>query len=359
MCGRYNNTANLPAEASDDMKHISNGDTWREVWRHLGVKRSLIAKVEGHTGILSNEIVDVFAFVGSKLQAGECRKCTLSEEDVHRLASRDPNWNSKNKHIRRERAKALAAETQPPLHFCPAPNPPRKADDFTPLEKEIWFELVEMNCESAPGPDGIRPRDLKDPRLFPIVVRIIQEVWRSGKIPRHWLKSYLIGIPKQNDTITRGIALTPSLLKVLTAIIRRRAAGSSLLSSQWGFRSHRGTAQATVLLREMTNRRAAAGLRTTTIAVDLQKAFDSVRRDGIDRLLREYGYGPNASRLVEQIYDGDTMYLFLGNENKTDAIRPEKGVKQGCLLSPSTFNLFIDREGDGKRGKRLPKPHWP
>ena len=161
------------------------------------------------------------------------------------------------------------------------------------------------------------------------------------------LKSYLIGIPKQNDTITRGIALTPSLLMVLTAIIRRRAAGSSLLSSQWGSRSHRGTAQSTVLLREMTNRRAAAGLRTTTI------------RDGIDRLLREYGYGPNASRLVEQIYDGDTMYLFLGNENKTDAIRPEKGVKQGCLLSPSTFNLFIDREGDGKRGKRLPKPHWP
>ena len=31
-------SANLPAEASDDMKHISNGDTWREVWRHLGVR---------------------------------------------------------------------------------------------------------------------------------------------------------------------------------------------------------------------------------------------------------------------------------------------------------------------------------
>ena len=30
-------------------------------------------------------------------------------------------------------------------HTHPNKNPPRKADDHTPLEKEIWFELVEMN----------------------------------------------------------------------------------------------------------------------------------------------------------------------------------------------------------------------
>ena len=37
------------------------------------------------------------------------------------------------------------------------------------------------------------------------------------------------------------------------------------------------------------------------------------------------------------------MILFLNNENLTDPITPEKGVKQGCLLSPGIFNLFVDR----------------
>ena len=93
----------------------------------------------------------------------------------------------------------------------------------------------------------------------------------------------------------------------------------------------------------MLNRRATAGLTSTVIAIDLQKAFDSVRRDRIDKLLLEYGYGPIAAELVRQMYSGDVMYLFLDNENLSDPIRPEKGVKQGCLLSSGIFNLFIDR----------------
>ena len=339
-----NTAANLACEAVDDMQHIPNSDTWREIWRHHGKSPSLLAKITGHTGAIPHEVADIFAFIGATLPPGESRKCTLDDETIKLIATNNTEQNERTKKARRAAAASLRHDSYPALIFDRATkNPPRRALDHIPPAQEIKKELNELNKDSAAGPDGIKTRDLLHPQIFPILVRLIQEIWKSGKIPQHWLKNYLVGIPKPHDTVTRGIALTATCLKVLTAIIRRRAAGFELLSCQWGFRSHRGTAQATTLLREMLNRRSTAGRDTTVIAIDLRKAFDSVRRDEIDKLLIEYGYGNTAANLVKQMYSGDTLYLFLNNENLSDPITPEKGVKQGCLLSSGIFNLFIDR----------------
>ena len=338
-----NTAANLACEAIDDMQHIPNTKTWREIWRQHGIYPCLLAKVKAHSGIIAHEITDVFASIGASLPHGLSKKCTLDDAMIKRIATNDAAHNEITKKARRLTAATFKQEAHPALTFSPTPNAPRRAADHIPHESEIKQELSELNTESAAGPDGIRTRDLSHPAILPILVRLIQEIWRSGKIPSHWLKSYLIGIPKAHDTVTRGIALTATCLKVLTSIIRRRAAGFALLSCQWGFRTHRGTAQATTLLREMLNRRSTAGLPTTVIAIDLKKAFDSVRRDEIDKLLIEYGYGTTAANLVKQMYNGDVLYLFLNNENLSEPIAPEKGVKQGCLLSSGIFNLFIDR----------------
>jgi len=211
--------------------------------------------------------------------------------------------------------------------------------------REIWrmSEGSPLMVVKVPAPDGVTPRDIWDDRILPMIIALIQEVWRSKKIPEMWLKSYLVGIPKAHDTATRGIALTSTCLKVLTGIIRGRGAGTSLLSCQYGFRSHKGTAQATVLLKQLLEQRATAGEDSTVVFLDLKKAFDSIDRGQLNMLMEEYGFGETARTLVTQMYSGDVMYFYLDNENKSDPIQPGSGVKQGCLLSPTIFNLYMDR----------------
>ena len=185
----------------------------------------------------------------------------------------------------------------------------------------IPFLIQIAPLTNAEGPDGARTKDIVRPDGKPLVYKLTKEVRRTKKIPRLWLYTYLLGIPKAHDTVTRGIALTSVCLKVLSAIIRRRSTDNGLLSSQFGFRSHRGTAQATLLLREILHRRARSGKGTTVIFVDLKKAFDSVRRDVLEKIMTEDGFSVTAGELVKQMYDGDGLKLFLNNENKSEAIK--------------------------------------
>ena len=77
--------------------------------------------------------------------------------------------------------------------------------------------------------------------------------------------------------------------------------------------------------------------------------------------MTEYGtqpYGPNISAnlvcTIEQLYDKDTSPVQM-NGSIGECFRATVGVRQGCLLSPTLFNIFFERimsdaleEHDGK-----------
>ena len=302
-------------------------------------------KVPAKRGVIGNEIADVCAFAASLLMPGEVKGFRISDDEVGLLGTGDAEWNAKNLSTRRLLAAILLEQGYglDDLTFSTDPVAPRRGRDHTPTSQEIRTAIFALCADSAGGPDGVTARQLRDPRLFELIRTLITTIWETKNIPQQWLVSYLIGIPKAHDTITRGIALTQVSMKVLASIIRTRSAGHVLLSSQFGFRTHKGTAQATLLLREVLNRRARAGKSSTTVFVDLSKAFDSMRRDGLIRILTEYGFGDTASFLVTQMYEGDVMHLYLNNQPAGAPIRPAKGVKQGCILSPMIFNMIVDR----------------
>ena len=338
--------ANLNAEPCYNMQQLSNGLAWREIWRRAESSPLMVMKVPAHAGIVPNEVSDVFSWLGSQMTPGRVRSIQLSKEDIRKVASDDPDMNERTKRQRRDEADRMAdakSVAWQELEYRDGCVKPRRALDHVPSNGEIKRVVWELCEHSAPGPDGVTPRDIRDERILPLIVALIQEIWRSKQIPALWLKSYLVGIPKAHDTVTRGIALTSTCLKVLTGIIRRRGAGTSLLSCQYGFRSHKGTAQATVLLKQVLERRAVDGRGSTVVFLDLKKAFDSIDRDQLGALMEEYGFGETARTLVTQMYSGDILYLYLDNENKSDPIRPGSGVKQGCLLSPAIFNMYMDR----------------
>ena len=74
--------------------------------------------------------------------------------------------------------------------------------------------------------------------------------------------------------------------------------------------------------------------------VDYEKAFDSVDRQTLWKVLRHYRV-PEKINIIRNSYEGITCRVVHGRK-LTDAFQVRTGERQGCLLSPFTFLLTID-----------------
>ena len=74
---------------------------------------------------------------------------------------------------------------------------------------------------------------------------------------------------------------------------------------------------------------------------DFKRAFDSVWHDGLFYRLLDYGIVGNIYKLIKSLYSKSSCAVKL-NRSKTDSFSYGRGVRQGCILSPLLFNLFIN-----------------
>ena len=77
------------------------------------------------------------------------------------------------------------------------------------------------------------------------------------------------------------------------------------------------------------------------VFVDFQKAFDSVERDVIWKLMHHYGFPSKFITIIQQLYEDATCQVI--HEGKlTEPFNVQTGVRQGCLLSPKIFLIVVD-----------------
>ena len=75
--------------------------------------------------------------------------------------------------------------------------------------------------------------------------------------------------------------------------------------------------------------------------MDYEKAFDSVDRETLWKLLRFYGIPEKSVTLIKSSYEGFTCRVAHEGQ-LSDSFEVRTGVQQGCLLSPFLFLLAID-----------------
>ncbi|KAK2193911.1 hypothetical protein NP493_6g07016 [Ridgeia piscesae] len=75
--------------------------------------------------------------------------------------------------------------------------------------------------------------------------------------------------------------------------------------------------------------------------VDYEKAFDSLDRDTLWKLLQHYGIPNKLISLIRNSYE-DMACGVIHAGQLTDSFMVKTGVRQGCLLSPFLFLLAID-----------------
>ena len=97
------------------------------------------------------------------------------------------------------------------------------------------------------------------------------------------------------------------------------------------------------------------------VFIDFKKAFDRVWHEALWATMRKNNINANIIRAIENLYDkAQSAVLFNGSTGEW--FRTTIGVRQGCLLSPTLFNLFLgiimcqaldDHEGSVSIGGRL------
>ena len=74
--------------------------------------------------------------------------------------------------------------------------------------------------------------------------------------------------------------------------------------------------------------------------VDFKSAFDTISRQALFYKLAKLGVGGYFLKCMQSIYN-QVNYCIKLPEGITDPFPSNVGVKQGCVLSPTLFNLFI------------------
>ena len=75
--------------------------------------------------------------------------------------------------------------------------------------------------------------------------------------------------------------------------------------------------------------------------IDYSKAFDCVDHNNLWKILKEVGIPYHLTCLLRNLYAGQKATVGSGH-GTIDSFQIEKGVHQGCILSPCLFNFYVE-----------------
>ena len=74
--------------------------------------------------------------------------------------------------------------------------------------------------------------------------------------------------------------------------------------------------------------------------VDLQKAYDSVPRQVLWQVLQKCGVPPTMLSIIRSFHEGMHVEIRVGS-TVTDSIKVQNGLRQGCTIAPTLFNIYL------------------
>lgn len=211
---------------------------------------------------------------------------------------------------------------------------------------------INRTRNTAAGPDTIQNILLKQypQKAIEFLTEIYRASFRMGILPPRWKHAHILLFPKPGKDHTdkknyRPISLTATVCKVFERILNRRLQlyiqdNNLLPDTQAGFRQD--TDIVDQLLKIMTPVEHGLETRKTTImvALDTQRAFDSVWLDGLRYKLTRLALPSQFTRWISDFIRDRTAQIKI-NEHLSNEITIFSGVPQGTVLSPALFNLYV------------------
>ena len=208
-----------------------------------------------------------------------------------------------------------------------------------------------MKKGKSPGIDNIPGELIQAGGEFMIsaLLNICNHIWINGKWPDNWTKSLVITLPKKGDLKVCNNYRTLSLIshpsKVLLRVILNRLkhqAKEKIAEEQAGFMKGRSTAEQIFNLRCIIEKYQEHQNELYHVFIDFKKAFDRVWHQALWATMNKYNIDKNLIALIEELYNNATSAVYLDGDFG-EWFRTTVGVRQGCLLSPTLFNIFLER----------------
>ena len=237
------------------------------------------------------------------------------------------------------------------------PQYPNNCMDEGPLDHDITFEELKeasyiLKPGKASGIDGISNDMIYCVFLYKpsILLKLFNLALKHNGDTPDWYTAILAPIHKKgtrtDPTNYRGISLICCLNKFFAAILNNRLVAYTkekniLSDEQLGFVKGNRTSDAHLILHNLIQEYChKQGKFIYSCLVDFKKAFDSIPRDTLFQKLIGHGITGKFFNVLRNMYTNDSIRIKVG-DTLSNIIHPNQGVRQGCILSPTLFNIFL------------------
>ena len=221
--------------------------------------------------------------------------------------------------------------------------------DMAPIFEEVMAAMRRMSKGTAGGSSGIVPELMLGGglALHQRIHSLISQIWAGSSVVSEWRDAEIVPIPKKGDLWSsdnwRGISLLDVVGKLFARVIQDRLQELSedvLPESQCGFRKGRGCVDMVFVARQLIEKAIEHDTPLYVIFVDLKKAYDSIPREALWLVLGKLGIPPTLLSLIRSLHVDMRARVRLSGR-LTEDIYVNNGLRQGCTLAPTLFNLYF------------------
>ena len=207
--------------------------------------------------------------------------------------------------------------------------------------------IISLNDSKTADPDNIHAEVIKHGicALHGRVHNHALDCCSAKSLPQQWKNANIILAYKHKDDRAEcGISILSVAGKVLAKIMLtrliERVVDLVMPESQCVFRHGSNTIDMTLVARQLQRKCREQHQDLYMAFVDLTEAFDAVNRVLLLRIHRSFVCPPIFIAILQQFHSGICAQVVMAS-SQSSSFPVEVGVKQGCVLAPIIFNLFL------------------
>ena len=236
----------------------------------------------------------------------------------------------------------------------------------TPLSKQEVYDVIKsMKLNKTPGFDGI-PVEFYIvfwPDIWDMLLSSFNYSLQKGMLSHSQRNGVITLLPKKDkDPLQvknyRPITLLTTDYKILAKCFANRLKcymHDLIHTDQSGFMKGRNIGHNIRLIMDIMEYTDVYNIPGSILLLDIEKAFDSVSHNFLFQTLKQFNFGSGFIDAIKTLYCNRQCYV-MNNGYFTDRISMERGIFQGCPISPYLFLFVIEimalsiRQNDQIRG---------